>query len=64
MTGAMVGLLRNSMLAYTNPWVLLFGSLGLLIGTQMTDYYGAPLLKHLLWGGFVGSMALSMVPLI
>lgn len=64
MTGAMVGLLRNSMFAYTNPWILLFGSLGLLIGTQVTNYYQAPALKHILWGGFIGTMALSMVPLI
>ena len=33
MTGLLVGLLRNSAIAYTNPWILLFGSLGLLIGT-------------------------------
>jgi len=32
-TGILVGLLRNSMVAYTNPWILFFGSLGLLIGT-------------------------------
>jgi len=38
-TGVLVAALRNSSLAYTNPWILLFGSLGLLIGTQWTDYY-------------------------
>ena len=32
-TGAMVYALRNSTFAMTNPWILLFGSLGLLIGT-------------------------------
>ena len=63
-TGLMVGLLRNSMLAYTNPWMLFFGSIGLLIGTQMTDYYQNSALKHLLWGGFISTMALTMVPLI
>jgi len=63
-TGLSVGLMRNSMLALTHPWMLLFGSLGLLIGTQMTDYYRAPVLKHLLWGGFIGTMGLSLVPLI
>eukprot|EP00347_Sterkiella_histriomuscorum_P013295 403365263 len=63
-TGLMVGLLRNSMVAYTNPWLLLFGSLGLLIGTQMTDYYQSSFLKHALWGGFISTMALSLVPLI
>ena len=30
----------------------------------MTNYYQNPALKHLLWGGFIGTMALSMVPLI
>jgi len=33
LTGILVGALRNSQFAYTNPWILLFGSLGLLIGT-------------------------------
>jgi hypothetical protein len=33
-TGVMVGAMRNSGFAYTaNPWLLFFGSLGLLIGT-------------------------------
>ncbi len=64
LTGALVGALRNSSIAYMNPWLLLFGSLGLLIGTQVTDYYQSPVLKHLLWFGFIGSMAVSLVPLI
>lgn len=63
-TGLIVGLLRNSVLAYTNPWLLFFGSLGLLIGTQLTDYYQSPFLKHMLWAGFIGTMALTLVPLI
>jgi len=33
MTGVAVQLLRNSRYAYMNPWALLFGSLGLMIGT-------------------------------
>ena len=37
-TGILVGALRNSAVAYTNPWLLLFGSLGLLIGTQFVGY--------------------------
>mmetsp|Transcript_7156 Transcript_7156/g.6245 ORF Transcript_7156/g.6245 Transcript_7156/m.6245 type:complete len:105 (+) Transcript_7156:292-606(+) len=64
MTGAMVSGLRNSRFAYTNPWVLLFGSLGMLIGTQLVSYQANPMLKHVLYGGFLGTMALSMVPLI
>lgn len=30
----------------------------------MTDYYQSPVLKHLLWGGFIGTMSLTLVPLI
>ena len=53
------------MFAYTlNPWLLLFGSLGLLIGTQVADYHQSPVLKHGLWLGFLSTMALSLVPLI
>ncbi len=64
LTGILVGALRNSAVAYTNPWILLFGSLGLLIGTQVVNYHQAPVIKHALWLGFMGTMALSMVPLI
>ena len=64
-TGVMVGAMRNSLYAYTlNPWLLFFGSLGLLIGTQVVDYYGSPILKHALYLSFMGTMALTMVPLI
>lgn len=64
LTGAAVAFLRNSRFAYTNPWILLFGSLGLLVGTQLTNYHTNPALKHLLYTGFIGTMALSMIPLI
>lgn len=63
-TGAMVAALRNSRFAYMNPWVLLFGSMGLLFGTHMVDYHKQPALKHLCYAGFLGCMSLSMVPLI
>ena len=33
LTGVLVGAMRNTTIAYTNPWMLLFGSLGFLIGT-------------------------------
>jgi hypothetical protein len=64
LTGVLVGALRNTTIAYTNPWMLFFGSLGLLIGTQMVDFHQAPALKHLLWLGFMSTMAVTMVPLI
>jgi len=38
-TGVMVGALRNSSLAYTNPLIMLIGSMALLFGTMMTDYH-------------------------
>ena len=63
-TGVAVRLLKNSAFPYLHPWMLLFTSFGLLIGTQMVNYHENPVLKHLLYFGFVGSMGLSMVPLI
>lgn len=47
-----------------NPWVLLFGSLGFLIGTQATNYYQSPMLKHFFWLGFLGLTGVGLVPLI
>jgi FtsH-binding integral membrane protein len=35
-----------------------------MIGTMMTSYDQSPALKHVLWGGFITSMAAGMVPLI
>ena len=64
MTGLMVSYLRNSSLAYMNPFVFLFGSLGLLIGTHMVSYEQNFPIKFALWGGFMGITALSLVPLI
>lgn len=64
LTGAMVAALRNSSLVYMNPWLLLIGSLGFLIGTQMTSYYQSPVVKHALWLGFLGFTAMGLVPLI
>ena len=63
-TGMAVQMLRNSRFAYMNPWVLLFGSIGLMIGTMSVNHQTSPVLNHALWAGFVGTMALSMVPLI
>jgi hypothetical protein len=63
-TGVLCAAMRNNLFALNNPWLLFFGSFGLLIGTQFTSYYQKPVLKHLLWGGFMASMGLSLVPLI
>lgn len=63
-TGLLVSAFRNSLFAINHPWMLLFGSLGMLLGTCMTDYHTNPVLKHLFWGGFMAMTGLGMVPLI
>lgn len=63
-TGLLVGALRNSSIAYMNPWGLLFISLGTLIGTVMTNYQQQPVLKHALWFSFMTATALGLIPLI
>ena len=63
-TGVMVQAFRNSAFPYMHPWMLLFASLGLMIGTQVTDYNSSPLLKHALFTGFIGTMGMSLCPLI
>lgn len=60
----MVSFLRNSRFAYTNPWILLIGSIGMLLGTHMVNYHTSPVLKHVMYAGFMTTIALSMVPLI
>ena len=37
-TGFLVGALRNSKLAYMNPFVFFALTIGTMIGTMMTDY--------------------------
>lgn len=63
-TGLLVSMFRNSMFAINHPWLLLFGSLGMMFGTIMTDYHTNPMLKHLFWGGFMAFTGLGLVPLI
>jgi FtsH-binding integral membrane protein len=63
-TGGLVGALRNSKLAYMNPWLMLGISMATMLGTMLTNYQTQPVLKHAFWLSFMGTMALSMVPLI
>ena len=63
-TGILTGALRNSRLAYMNPWLMMFGSIGLLFGCMATNYHTNSGLKHILWTGFMSAMALGLVPLI
>ncbi len=37
-TGGLVGALRNSKLAYMNPWLMLAVSMGTMFGTMLTNY--------------------------
>jgi FtsH-binding integral membrane protein len=63
-TGTITAFMRNSMFLMNHPFMFMFASLGLLFGTMLTDYQRNPVLKHLMWGGFMGITGLSMVPLI
>lgn len=63
-TGAMTMAFRNSRLALMNPWLLLGLSLGTMMGTQFTSYQNNWALKNMLYAGFIGTMSLSLVPLI
>lgn len=63
-TGILTGALRNSSLAYMNPWLFFGVSIGTMIGTMAVDYDRSPVLKHALWLAFMSTMALGMVPLI
>lgn len=63
-TGVMVGLFRNSMFALNHPWMLLFATLGMMVGTRVLDYDRNKALKHLMWGGLMATMGVSLVPLI
>jgi len=63
-TGLIVSMMRNSLFALNHPWMLMFGSIGFMLGTLFTNYQQSPVLKHALWGGFLSMTALGMVPLI
>ena len=64
-TGMFMYMFRNNMRVLSmNPFVLLGLSLGTMIGTQMTDYQTNFALKSLLFGGFISTMSMSLVPLI
>lgn len=63
-TGVGMFALRNSRLAMMNPWALFFVSLGAMFGTHMCDYETNFAMKNLMYAGFIGSMTLSLVPLV
>lgn len=63
-TGVAVASMRHMAFPYKHPFMLMFGSIAMMLGTMFTSYHQQPALKHLLYGGFIGTMALSMIPLI
>jgi growth hormone-inducible transmembrane protein len=64
-TGAMMYALRNSSRALSmNPWLLLGLSFGTMFATHSVDYERNWVLKNMLYGGFIGTISLSLVPLI
>lgn len=60
----MVFALRNTRVAYMNPWLNLGLSLACMIPMMMTSYHDKFMLKHLLWGGAITSISISLCPLI
>jgi FtsH-binding integral membrane protein len=60
----MYALRNNQRALMVNPWALLAVSIGSMIGTQMIDAEANPIAKHMMFGTFIGSMSVSMIPLI
>jgi FtsH-binding integral membrane protein len=63
-TGAFMYALRNSKVVHMNPWILLGCSFATLMGTQMISYEENWALKNMMYAGFVGSISVSLLPLI
>ena len=63
-TGVFMHLMRNSSLAYMNPFLYMGLSMGMLMGVHMTDYHNNWMLKNVLFAGWVGLVSTSLVPLI
>ena len=64
-TGAFMFMFRNNMsILGMNPWLMLALSIGTMIGTQATDYHSNYPVKMLMFGGFISTMSMSLLPLI
>ena len=63
-TGVFMHLLRNSSLAYMNPFLYMGLSMAMLFGVHMVDYNTNWMLKNLMFAGWVGLVSTSLVPLI
>ena len=64
LSGGTVYALRFTRAAYMNPWLNLFATLACMIPMMMVSYHDNFYLKHLLWGGSVDLISLSLCPLI
>ena len=63
-TGVFMQMMRNSSLAYMNPWLYMGLSFAMLLGVNMTSYRDNWMLKNMLYAGWVGLVSTSLVPLI
>lgn len=63
-TGVFMHLMRNSSLAYMNPWLYMGLAIAMQIGVHVTDYENNWVLKNALFAGWVGLVSTSLVPLI
>ena len=63
-TGGLMYALRNSSLVTMNPLLLLAISMGTMIGTHMCDYQTNFALKNIMYGAFVGSISVSLLPMV
>lgn len=64
LTGGMMYALRSSALVHMNPWLLLGLAIGSMIGTQMIDYNRHWVLKNAAYATFIGTMSVTLLPLI
>jgi len=63
-TGVAMHLLRNSSLAYMNPWLYMGLAIAAQLGVLFTDYEKNWALKNVLLAGWVGLVSAGLVPLI
>lgn len=63
-TGVFMHVMRNSSLAYMNPFLYMGLSMAMLVGVHMCDYKQNWLLKNAIYAGWVGLISTSLVPLV
>lgn len=63
-TGAIMFALRNSSIVTMNPWLLFAVSIGTMIGTRACDYEANFVMKNMFYAAFVGSIGVTLLPLV